>query len=335
MQACAEWNNPSAEVFFGQIKPAGQPAILRGHCASWPMVQSARAGSEAIIAYLKGFTTPAPAQTFIGGPEIAGRFFYSPDMTGFNFERVSQSLGDTLDQLLALKGASRAPSIYAGAVPVRTHLPGLEAHNRSPLVDPAGNNLISLWVGNRTRIAAHWDLPQNLVCVVAGQRRFTLFGAEQVANLYVGPLDFTLAGQPCSMVDFHAPDYEKFPRFRDALDAAQLAVLEPGDALYIPSLWWHHVEADEDFGAMLNFWWRDGPAHLLTPMLTLTHAVLTLRDLPADERARWQALFAHYIFCENGDPFAHLPDHARGVFGPQTPQTLAAIRAHLAASLKR
>lgn len=335
MHACAEWNNPTAETFFGTIKPTGQPAILRGHAGHWPMTQKGLESADALVAYLKGFATQAPALAFIGPPEIAGRFFYTPAMTGLNFERVKQSIGETLDRLLALRGQPRPPSIYAGAVPVRSHLPGLERDNRSVLVDPAGNNLISLWVGNRTRIAAHWDLPQNLICVVAGQRRFTLFPAEQVANLYVGPLDFTLAGQPCSMVDFHAPDFEKYPRFRDALAIAQEAVLEPGDALYIPSLWWHHVEADQDFGAMMNFWWRDGPPHLISPMLTLAHAVLTLRDLPPDERARWRAMLLHYIFEENGDPFAHLPDHARGVFGPPTPQTFAAIREHLAASLKR
>lgn len=335
MQACAEWNDPSPEQFFTEIVPRGAPAILRGHAASWPMTRAAEGGDEALANHLKGFASSAPALTFIGPPEIAGRFFYTEDMKGLNFERVLLQVGDVLDRILAQRSAPRPLSIYAGGVPVRTHLPGLEVQNRSPLIDPAGHNLISLWIGNRTRIAAHWDLPQNLVCVVRGRRRFTMFPAEQVANLYVGPLDFTLAGQPCSMVDFAAPDFERFPRFRLALDSAQEALLEPGDALYMPSLYWHHVEADDSFGAMMNFWWRNGPSHLVTPMLTLIHALLTLRDLPEDERARWQAMFAHYIFEANGDPFAHLPDHARGVFGPQTPQTLHAIKEHLLASLKR
>ena len=35
--------------------------------------------------------------------------------------------------------------------------------------------LASLWLGNRTRIAAHYDLPDNLAVVAAGRRRFTVF----------------------------------------------------------------------------------------------------------------------------------------------------------------
>ena len=42
--------------------------------------------------------------------------------------------------------------------------------------------------------------------MVAGRRRFTLFPPEQVANLYIGPLDLTPAGQPVSLVDQAQPD---------------------------------------------------------------------------------------------------------------------------------
>src|SRR6185295_10671014 len=100
---------------------------------------------------------------------------------------------------------------------------------------------------NRTRIAAHHDLPDNLACVVAGRRRFTLFPPEQLNNLYVGPLDFTPAGQPISRVDIDTPDLETYPRFAEALNAARRAELGPGDAVYIPALWWHDVLSLEDF----------------------------------------------------------------------------------------
>ena len=70
--------------------------------------------------------------------------------------------------------------------------------------------LASLWIGNQSRVAAHYDFPTNIACSVAGHRRFTLFPPEQLENLYVGPVDFTPAGQPISTVDFAQPDYADF-----------------------------------------------------------------------------------------------------------------------------
>ncbi|WP_204333426.1 cupin-like domain-containing protein, partial [Proteus mirabilis] len=84
---------------------------------------------------------------------------------------------------------------------------------------------------NRTSISTHFDASDNIACVAAGRRRFTLFPPDQTANLYIGPLDHNVAGQPLSMVDMATPDFARFPRFREALAAARTAELEPGDAI--------------------------------------------------------------------------------------------------------
>src|SRR5206468_367295 len=84
------------------------------------------------------------------------------------------------------------------------------------------------------------------------ERRFTLFPPEQLQNLYVGPLDFNPAGQAISLVDHAAPDLERFPRYAEALQHAQVAELEAGDAIFIPSMWWHAVEALAPFNALVK-----------------------------------------------------------------------------------
>ncbi|MEJ2534740.1 MAG: cupin-like domain-containing protein, partial [Gammaproteobacteria bacterium] len=185
----------------------------------------------------------------------------------------------------------------------------------------------------RSRTAAHFDLPQNIAAVVAGRRRFILLPIDQLPNLYVGPLDRTLAGQPISLVDFLEPDFEAHPRFSEAARHAVVAELEAGDALYIPSMWFHHVESLDPFGAMINFWWRDAPEHLFTPMITLFHALLSLKGMPREERMAWRVLFDHYIFETDGDPMAHLPPAARGMFGELTPDQVRRLRHQLAKSL--
>ena len=49
------------------------------------------------------------------------------------------------------------------------------------------------------------------------------------------------------MVDLKNPDFDRFPNVRKALDAAVIVDLEPGDAVYYPSMWWHQVEAFAPF----------------------------------------------------------------------------------------
>lgn len=328
------FNGVDRALFETEIKPRARPAVLKGLVRDWPMTRAAAASPHALAALLKTAANAAPIAFFEGAPALAGRYSYTKDFKGFTFERRTAPLEVFLERLIASIDSPTPAPLYAGAVHAPTHLPGLEPAHPLPLLETVEEKLVSLWIGNRGRTPAHWDLPQNIACVVAGRRRFTLFPTDQVHNLYIGPLDVTIAGQPSSLVDFHAPDFDAFPRFREAMAAAEIADLDPGDALYLPSLWIHHVESLDPFGAMLNFWWREGPAHLVTPFFTLLHALLTLKGLPAPERKAWRALFDHFIFEENGDPFAHLPEHARGVFGEMTPERLALVRQRLVRTLQ-
>jgi hypothetical protein len=319
--------------FEREIAPLNQPVVLKGLAADWPAVLAARESPRALADYLLGFDSGQPIEAFFGPPEIRGRFFYTEDLRGFNFDKRKLSLADLLQLLLRHYDDELPPCFYAGAVRVPQNMPGFEQENRHGLLDDSVEQLVSLWLGNRSRTAAHYDLPQNLACVLNGRRRFILMPIDQLPNLYVGPLDFTLAGQAISLVDFLEPDFDRFPRFRAAAEQAQVAELEPGDALYIPSLWWHHVETLDPFGAMMNFWWRDAPNYMFTPLITLMHALLSIRELPRREREAWRTVFDHYIFQTGGDPMEHLPEAARGIMGEMTPERVTRLRQHLARSL--
>jgi hypothetical protein len=335
MRPIDEYGGVDRERFEREIVPKGEPAVLRGLVDDWPIVQTGKQGDAALADALRRAASGEPFEAWFGAPEIEGRFGYTEDFSGFNHERKLATVDQLLDLLLRQKGHSQPYSMYAGGIPIRRHLPGLLDALPAPLLDMSRATLISLWLGNRTRTAAHWDLPQNLACVVAGRRRFTLFPTGQVANLYVGPLDFTLAGQPISLVDVDSPNLDRFPRFAEALEVGQTAQLGPGDALYIPSLWWHAVASLDELGAMINFWWRDAEPPLLTPLNALYHAVITMKNLPPKELAAWRVMFDHYVFGENGDPVEHLPEKARGILGRRTPELVARVKKLLIDALSR
>jgi hypothetical protein len=314
---------------------SGKPVVLRGLVAKWPMVQASRGPAEASVAYLRGFerADAPPVVATVGPPEIGGRFFYNDDLSGFNFRQEHVPLGVALKTLLKYAQQDTSPAIYIGSTTIDTWLPGFR--ERNDLTIPGAEPLASIWIGNRTRIAAHQDVPDNLACVVAGRRRVTLFPPDQLRNLYIGPLDHTPAGQPISLVDFAAPDYERFPRFREAQAHALTAVLEPGDAVLIPSLWWHHMEALEDFNVLVNYWWRQTPAWMDTPMNALMLAIMTVRDLPPEQRANWEDVFRHYVFQPGEATADHIPESARRVLSPLDETQARSLRARLLQRLNR
>ena len=333
MRPIAEYEPMERERFEREIVLKGEPAVFRGLVADWPPVRAAKEAPEALVEMLRFADTDEPIQAWFAPPEIEGRFNYNADFSGFNFERRMTTVGQLIELLVRQRGQEQPYSMYAGGIPIRKHLPPLIPNIPVPMLDMARETLISLWVGNRTHTTTHWDQSQNLACVVAGRRRFTLFPPEQLKNLYVGPLDFTLAGQPTSLVDIDTPDLDTYPRFAEALESALRAELEPGDALYIPALWWHDVLSLEDFGCLINFWWRDTEPPLLTPLNALYHTVITLRHLPPNELKAWRNMFDHYIFGDNGDPVEHLPESARGVLARRTPELVARVKKMLAKAL--
>ncbi|WP_066967466.1 cupin-like domain-containing protein [Microbulbifer sp. Q7] len=304
------------------------PLLIKGATSHWPMVVAAKAGN--LSQYLAAFDRGLPVMVFRAAAETEGRIFYDDTMSGFNFSRGAGDLMTTLRSLE--QEVDRSEHCYVGSTPVDRHLPSLRAQNDLPIGEL--QPLVSLWFGNRTRVAAHFDLPENLACVVAGRRRFTLFPPEQVANLYPGPLDFNPAGQAISLVDFYKPDFARYPNYQKALEAAQVAEMEPGDVLYVPSMWWHQVESLDAVNMLVNYWWRSTPNWTGLPQDALMHALLSIGGLPKSQREAWGQLFEHFVV--NRDAAAEaIPEHRRGLLADLDRNAAANLKKHLLEKLQR
>ncbi|MFK8042718.1 cupin-like domain-containing protein [Congregibacter sp.] len=309
------------------------PQVIRGLVKDWPIVQQGKRSRRDLGDYLTRCYSGAPLITSSGSADTNGRIAYDESFTGFNFQRSHMQLEEFLAGIEAYAGQDQSPTLYVGSSLLDHWFPGVAAENT--LAPSVAKPLASLWLGNRVVVSAHFDFPDNLACCVAGRRRFTLFPPDQLDNLYVGPWDMTPAGQPVSLVDLRDPDLERFPKFSKAMEAAQEVVLEPGDALFIPSMWWHHVEGLDDLNVLLNYWWRSTPAYMGTPMNVLKHAMLTVRSLPVEQRRAWRDIFDYYIFEASEDAIAHIPDAGLGMHGPMDENRSRALRAELLNALNR
>ena len=329
----AEWRDVTPELFKREILPSGQPAVLRGHVSSWPAVRAGRESPAAMAQYLRGVDTGVHAHVMTADPAIGGRFFYTDDLTARNFENRMMPFGAALTRLMELIDDPAPPALYVGALPIPMGLQEFSRANRLDLLDIAV--VPRIWLGNHVIVQTHYDLSYNIACVVAGRRRFTLFPPEQLPNLYVGPLEYTLAGQPISMARIEAPDFERYPRFREALATARSAELDPGDALFVPYMWWHHVESLAPFNVLVNYWWDDATAWSGSPYEVLLHGIMSIRNLPPERRELWRSVFDHYVFKTGGDPVAHLTERQRGIQGGPSPQLANVIRSYLLDALSK
>ena len=314
------------------LRSATEPFVVRGLVNDWPLVRAGRRSAADAREYILAHRRDVPFTVSVGASGSDGRLFYDEAM-GMNFATFPSSLPEVFGHIEANETAPDTRPIYLASIDMKEFFTGLHEANHVDLGDRTP--LASIWMGTRTRIAAHNDVPDNLACVAVGRRRFTLFPREQFRNLYLGPVDNTPAGRAVSMVDFHAPDFAAHPRFRDALNHALVAELEAGDALYVPAMWWHHVEGLAPFNVLVNYWWRTSPRWLGQPQDALNHAILSVRDLPADQKKHWRDMFDYYVFDNDPDVTAHIPPAARSVLAPLVPESAGRLRAFLLRALGR
>jgi hypothetical protein len=327
-----ELSHIDAATFHQEVVPLHRPVVMRGLVKHWPAVEYALRSPDAVCSYLKAFDTGVDVNAIMTPPAAKGHVGYSAGMQGFSFVRNRLPLAAVITQLQRYLGVPGAPSLAAQSALIAEAIPGFLDENRLSLLTATIEPRI--WLGNTVTVPAHFDEAQNVACCVSGRRRFTLFPPEQVGNLYVGPLDFTPAGAPISLA---STDFAQFPRYRNALAASMVAELEPGDAIYIPSLWWHQVESIGVLNILVNYWWGGAIGvtdRASSPSNCLMHSLANLHGLSAGARAAWKAMFDHFVF----DPdiaTAHIPPARRGVLGELSEQDIRKIKDALIVQLQQ
>ena len=107
--------------------------------------------------------------------------------------------GSTLRSTILLDAAtrpSRSP-LAIQSLQLWSALPGFDRDNRLQLLPPTFEP--RAWLGNRVTVAAHHDPSENIACVVAGKRIFTLFPPDEGRQ----PVPRPVRADPCRADDQH------------------------------------------------------------------------------------------------------------------------------------
>jgi hypothetical protein len=108
-----------------------------------------------------------------------------------------------------------------------------------------------VWVGPAETVTPlHIDLAHNFFVQIEGRKRFTLFDPSQATAL--GFPSYRMPKLTQTELNLDSPDLRRFPAFASARRV--VVDLEPGDALFLPHSWWHHVRA-LDPAVSLSHWW--------------------------------------------------------------------------------
>lgn len=334
LRTIPEYQDLTPKQFFDEVVPEQQPIVVKGFASDWPMVAAAKKSANEFTDYLCQFYNGKKVTLSAAPPSADKRFFYNEDLTGFSFVSAQEQLDLFLRRLTDLKNNEQGPALSMQSALTEDILPGLVAENPSdffPNVKPR------LWIGNEGVVDTHYDGTDNIACVIAGRRRFTLFAPDQTSNLYPGPLEFTPAGVPVSLVNLRQPDLNRYPRFKTALHHAYHVELAPGDALFIPMLWWHHVESLDKVNALMNYWWNGSFSETATSpnfLDSMKITILAMRDMTPKQRAAWRCLFDHYLFKQGVDPISYIPEHHHQILGELSADYIEAIKQHFVNKLK-
>jgi hypothetical protein len=306
---------------------AATPVVIKGLVDHWPALAAGKASPLALTQYLSSMDVGIPCTVMEAPASSRGRFGYSADLNEFTFSKSQRGIAEAFGRIVQQGERPGAPIVAVQQLPLGAHMPDFARQNPLrvlPHYEPR------LWIGGRVKTQIHNDRDHNLACVIAGRRRFLLFPPEQVANLYIGPIE---RPPPLSVVNVDAPDLARFPRFEAALRSAWQAELGPGDSIFVPRHWWHHVTSMDSFNAMVNCWWGKQTQGLEDPFNTFLLALLAVKDLPAPERDYWRAVFEHYVFNTDPEALAHIPKALQGALGAMSGEVRATLERRLKSTL--
>jgi len=212
----------SPEVFFNQYAKPGKPVVIKNFAKDWQAIKKwtpeyfiDKYGDNKVQVYDGDFSKPGKSYMSKARIMKFSDYLNSILYTGKDLRMFLYNI------------ISKAPELREDVT-----LP--------PLMKGFSKKFLFMFFGPKNAVTQiHYDIDMSHVfhTAIVGKKRFVLFDQAQSKKLYRHP--FTIR----SYVDVDHPDFNKYPALKEAQGFE--VVLEPGETLFIPSGFWHHVVYEE------------------------------------------------------------------------------------------
>jgi hypothetical protein len=235
---------PSPQAFLKGYVQANRPVVVQGVMESW------RALSGWSWPYLAEFLGEHAGEVIVSANGLYPDYISQPSpMT-----KVAMTFAELVERMLPEAGAARPPIlapgesyyIYGKSYLFEAFPELLEDVSMPACLGTTPVSTTSTWISSEGCVTPlHYDLPNTLLCQVRGSKQVHLFDPSHYDRLYLRGARFPGFDnfERQSQVDIHHPDLAAFPEFRRAV--AMEVTLRQGEALFIPSNWFHEVETLE------------------------------------------------------------------------------------------
>lgn len=269
--------------FYRSYVSANQPVLIRNACTHWPAFAKwnkdyfcTKLGEKKVIVAI---TPNGYADAVAFDSKTSREYFVMPEERSMTFAEFWLAL-DQPDKHPGVYYLQRQNSNLIEELPellqdIDRHIPwATEAFGSTP-------DAVNFWAGDgRAVTSMHKDPYENIYCVISGHKDFILHPPTDrpwipykryppAAYLEVSHGNFVINPQnlepliekdsehkledvPWICVDPLAPDFKRYSSYRNA-SPLQVRV-NAGDALFLPSLWYHHVRQSHGCIAV-NYWY--------------------------------------------------------------------------------
>ncbi|MGZ3449978.1 MAG: cupin-like domain-containing protein [Polyangiales bacterium] len=240
---------PSAETFRTRYERPRRPVVITGAIDHWPALHrwslariAAEYGERSVIVRIADH----PSQRFAGDEQRT-------------FRRAPMKVSDFAEALA--RSPEAGAMYYLQAREIAHDFPSLAGDLARPPYPPRWNvSPALLFVNGPGAIAPpHYDYNHVLMAGVTGEKRYLLMAPEdspKVSDFVTRHLWRT------TPIDLAHPDAFTLAALRDV--TLHEHVLRPGEMLFIPYRWWHHMDAPSSAGTesiSVSWWWQPSTFH--------------------------------------------------------------------------